>query len=144
MGHLKTPGFVDMFIASFVRVPSMIALLGHNDAHFLQVSQNSVTPKRMGWSGTRGKSVNSLLIRILEPYFGVTKSPFRPNSPSPASMAMGILKAVSFPMGIALYPRLRINAANVPVVNAIRAYPLAVAAAAIQLGATSDASGSIS
>ena len=78
-------------------------------AHCPHISQNSLTPNLMGLSGTSGRSVNTLLIRTRAPNFFVINRPLRPNSPRPASIAIGILKAVSLPLGMALYPKVRIK-----------------------------------
>ena len=55
----------------------------------------------MGLSGSRGRLVITLHKRSLGPNSGVISRPFLPNRPKPASIANGMLKAVSFPSGIA-------------------------------------------
>ena len=87
--HFKTPSMFEMLRGFAERSPYCSDWEGHFSEHISQASQNSVTPKSMGESGTNGKSVITLLILTLGPYFGVINNPFLPKSPSPACMAMG-------------------------------------------------------
>ena len=97
--HACTPSLLEILWAFELGSPSIRDWLGHCWAHFLQIIQKSHTPNSMGLSGTTGRSVKILANLIRGPYWGVMSSPFRPSSPSPASMAMGILQAVSLPQG---------------------------------------------
>ena len=51
--------------------------------------------------GARGRSVNTLVRRTRGPNLGVINRPLRAISPKPASMAMGMLHAVSLPPAMA-------------------------------------------
>ena len=86
---------------SQVMGPLVTDSLGHSSAQSMQASQNSVTPKSMGTSGTSGMSVITLARRTLGPYFGVTRRPMRPSWPNPASTAMGMDGPTPFPAGMA-------------------------------------------
>jgi len=63
-------------------------------------------------------SVMTFASLTLGPYLGVMRRPCLPSSPSPASMAMGMLRPVMLPQGTALYPRARMNSARHEVVKA--------------------------
>ena len=104
IGHLKIPNRFDILLGLSVGSPYAIDLLGHLSAHFSHFKQKSQTPNAMGLSGNNGRSVNTLANRTLGPNSGVISRPLRANSPSPASMAMGMLQAVSLPQAMALYP----------------------------------------
>ena len=97
----------------------LMASASHASAHNLQFLQYSVTPNSIGESFIRGRSVKTLHSLTLDPYSGVTSSPFLPSWPRPASIASGTLKAVSFPAGTAVYPRFLINSAREEARNAI-------------------------
>jgi hypothetical protein len=96
------PALLEMLIGWSVGSPKEMARPGQFSAHLVQILQNSVTPNSIGLSGTKGKSVNTLQSLTLGPNFSVIRSPWRPSCPKPASMASGVLKAVSLPQGIAL------------------------------------------
>lgn len=98
-GHRNSPSLLDILCISWVGSPCIIARLGQCCAHFSHLRQKSQTPNSIGLSGTRGKSVKTLHSRIRGPVSGAIRRPIRESSPSPASMAMGILQAVSFPEG---------------------------------------------
>ena len=129
-GHLSTPGFVDGFKATDVFSPFEIAPAGHAFTHLRHLSHRSAIPKVSGLSDSRGISVKILQILNREPSSGVARRPFLPNSPKPESMARGMLRAVSFPHPIARHPRCRTWPIIPVVINAILAYPFAVAASA--------------
>ena len=99
MCQVSTPLRLEILCGSSFGLPYMILLLGHFFAHFSQTIQNSFTPNSIGRSEVNGKSVKTFASRTLGPYSGVISNPFRAISPSPASMAMGMLQAVSFPHG---------------------------------------------
>ena len=97
-----------------------IDLLGQRSAHFPHIRQNSATPKEIGLSGINGISVITLQRRTRGPYIGVINRPALESSPIPASIAIGWDRAVSLPMGIALYPNALMNSAIVDAANHIR------------------------
>ena len=76
-------------------------LTGAVPGAFLTDCEKSQAPDSIGLSGTSGRLVKILFSRTLGPYCGVISSPSRPSSPNPASMARGILLAVSLPIGMA-------------------------------------------
>ena len=102
MGHLFTFSRFDLLFGLSVGSPWEMEPLGHLSAHFPHCIQNSQTPNPMGVSGIRGRFVSTLANRTLGPNSGVISRPFLPSSPSPASMAIGMLQAVSFPQAMAL------------------------------------------
>ena len=118
--QVNKPCLLDLSIGVSVGFSRDNAWLGQCSAHFLQVLQNSQTPNSMGLSGTRGRFVKTLAIRTLGPNSGVISMQLRPSSPRPASIAKGILQAVSFPQGMALYPIPRMYVASYPAAKAIR------------------------
>jgi hypothetical protein len=99
--HLQIPWLLDIVSPSVVGLSKLMAWPGHTLAHFRQTSHIALTPISMGLSATSGIFVNTLLIRTRGPNRGAIKRPWRPSSPRPASTAMGMLSAVSFPLGIA-------------------------------------------
>ena len=127
MGHFKRPSVFDLSHALSVLCPSEMARLGQNFAQSLHFSQNVCTPISIGESGISGKSVNTLLIRIRGPKSRVMRSPCRPNSPKPASTAIGVDRPISFPHGMALYPSSLMNVARELEHHAILEYPNGVA-----------------
>ena len=120
MCQASTPLRFEMLYVLTVGLPYGILPLEHFWAHFLHIMQKSHTPNSIGLSGAMGRSVKTFARRTLGPYKGVTSSPFRANSPRPASMAIGMLQAVSFPHGSASNPRPRMYWARRPAVKAIR------------------------
>jgi hypothetical protein len=101
MCHVWTPSRLDILCGSAEGRPKMMLLLGHFRAHFSQTRQKSRTPNSIGRSGASGRSVNTFDRRTRGPNLGVINRPLRAISPKPASMAMGMLQAVSLPHGMA-------------------------------------------
>ena len=98
------PSRLDLLLGFSVGFPYMIDWLGHFLAHFSHIMQKSQTPNSIGVSGMRGRSVKTLVNRTLGPNSGVISRPLRASSPRPASIARGMLQAVSLPQAMALYP----------------------------------------
>ncbi len=99
--QVMTPSRLEILCGLSVGAPNIMLLLGHFLAHCSQIRQKSRTPNSIGLSGINGKSVKTLARRTRGPYCGVISNPLRAISPSPASMAMGMLQAVSLPQGMA-------------------------------------------
>ncbi len=101
MGHLSTLMLLEISQALSVLSPVMIAPLGHLSAQSSHLSQKACTPKSIGASTSRGRSVKTLQILTRGPYSSVISCPCLPSSPKPASIARGISNAKSLPEGIA-------------------------------------------
>ena len=120
MYHLRAPKLL-LFVAGSQSGSSLklMASTSQISAHLLHPLQNWVTPKSIGFSGVRGRSVKTLKRRTLGPYSGVMIRPCLPSYPSPASIAIGTLSPTLFPAGIAVYPRFLMNSARVAETKAI-------------------------
>ncbi len=100
-GHFNMPVELETSQAVSMRGLDERARLGQYFEQSLHTSQNFWIPMSIGRSGLNGKSVKTLLIRTRGPNSLVISSPCLPNSPNPASTAIGMLMPSSLPLGMA-------------------------------------------
>ena len=133
--QVNTPDALLSSKASKLRLPVVIACVPHFGTHFKHALQNSVMPESIAPKASSGRSVNILEMRQRAPTLGLINRPCLPTWPRPASTASGMLKAVSFAAGIALYPSPRMNSASIHRVGAIRAYARVLRPSVSRVGA---------